>query len=55
MHEEGKTIFNATVLNTGLYPTFGVKTENYGSGNLEGFMAALEGTLLKEAFRCQRF
>ena len=45
----------ATGLNTGLKPTFGVKTEKHGSDKLEGFLTAVGKTLLKEAFKCQRF
>ena len=45
----------ATGLNTVLKPTFGVKTAKHGSDNLEGFLTAVEKTLLKEAFKRRRF
>ena len=45
----------ATGLNTGLKPTFGIKTVNHGSDNLEGLLTALGKTLLKEAFKRRRF
>ena len=45
----------ATGLNTGLKPTFGIKTVKHGSDNLEDFLTATERTLLKEAFRRRRF
>ena len=45
----------ATGLNTGLKPTFGVKTAKHGSDNLEGFLTAVEKPLLKEAFKRQHF
>ena len=32
----------ATGLNTGLIPTFGIKTANHGLENLEGFLTAVE-------------
>ena len=32
----------ATGLNTSLKPTFGIKTVNQGSNNLEGFLKAVE-------------
>ena len=34
--------FMATGLNTGLKPTFGVKTAKQGSDNLEGFLTTVE-------------
>ena len=40
--EEEKSIFVATGLNTGLKPTFVVKTAKHGSDNLEGFLTAVE-------------
>ena len=45
----------ATGLNTGLKPIFGIKTAKHGSENIKGFLTAVVKTLLKEAFRCQRF
>ena len=33
-----------TGLNTGLKPTFGVKTEKHGSDNLKGFLTAVKKT-----------
>ena len=45
----------ATGLNTVLKPDFGVKTAKHGSDNLEGFLTAVEKTLLKEAFKRRRF
>ena len=45
----------ATGLNTGLKPTFGIKTTKHGSDNLEAFLTAMEKTLLKEAFKRQCF
>ena len=45
----------ATGLNTGLKPTFGVKTAKHGSDNLEGFLTEVGKTLLKEAFKRRRF
>ena len=44
-----------TGLNTGLKPTFGVKTAKHGSDNLEGFLIAVGKTLLKEAFKHRHF
>ena len=44
-----------TGLNTGLKPTFGVKTAKHGYDNLGGFLTAVGETLLKEAFERQRF
>ena len=38
---EEKYRFMATGLNTGLKPAFGVKTENHGSDNLEGFLTVV--------------
>ena len=32
----------ATGLNTGLKSTFGIKTTNYGSENIEGFLTGVE-------------
>ena len=48
--EEEENIFKATGLNTGLKPTFGLKTAKHRSDNLEGFLTVVEGTLLKKAF-----
>ena len=45
----------ATGLNTGLKPTFGVKTAKHGSDNLEGFLISVGKTLLKETFERRRF
>ena len=53
INEEYEIIFKSNVLNTGLNPTFGLKTSNHGSGNFEGFLTAVERTLLKKAFRCR--
>ena len=53
--EEECSRFKASGLNTGLKPTFGFKTAKPGSDNLEGFLTAVEKTLLKEAFKHQRF
>ena len=47
--------FKATELDTDLKPTFGIKTEKHGSDNLEGFLTALEKTLLKKALKRRRF
>ena len=44
-----------TGLNTGLNPTFGIKTEKYAYENLEGFLTELVKTLLREAFKLKRF
>ena len=44
-----------TGLNTGLNPTFVIKTAIYGSDNLEGFLTAVEKSLLKEAFKHRLF
>ena len=44
----------ATGLNTSLKPRFGVKRAKHGSNNLEGFLTAVEKTLLKEAFKRRR-
>ena len=44
-----------TRINTGLKPTFGVKTAKHESDNLEGFLTAVGRTLPKEAFKCRRF
>ena len=40
--EEEKSRFMDTGLNTGLKPTFGVKTAKHGSDNLEVFLTAVE-------------
>ena len=53
--EAEDTIFKAADLNTGLKTTVGLKTVNNVSNNIEGFMTAVEKTLLKEAFRRKRF
>ena len=53
--EEEDTGFKATGLSTSLNPTFGLKTKNHGSDNIEGFLTAVEKTLLKEAFRRRHF
>ena len=45
----------ATGLKTGLKPTFGVKTEKHGSGNLKGFLTAVGKALLKEDFKRKLF
>ena len=45
----------ATGLNTGIKPTFGVKIAKHRSDNLEGFLTAVGKTLLREAFKRQRF
>ena len=45
----------ATGLNTGLKPTFGIKTVKHESDNLEGFLTAVGKTLLEEAFKFRRF
>ena len=47
--------FKTTSLNTGLKPTFLLETGKYGSANLEGFLTEVEKTLIKEAFKRQRF
>ena len=39
--EEEDTRFKDTGLSTGLKRTFGLKTENHGSKNLEGFLTAV--------------
>ena len=52
---EEEYIFMATGLNTSLNPTFGVKTAKHVSDNLEGFLSAVEKTLIKEAFKRRRF
>ena len=52
---EEESRFMATGLNTNLEPTFGVKTAKHGSDNLEDFLTVVGKTLLKEAFKCQRF
>ena len=53
--EEEDSRFKATGLNTGLKPTFVLKTMKHGSDNLEVFLTAVEKTLLKEAFKRRRF
>ena len=45
--EEDDSRFKATGLNTGLNSTFGLKNAKHGSDNLEGFLTAVEKTLLK--------
>ena len=45
----------AISLSKGLKPIFGLKNENHGSNNIEGFLTAVGKTLLKEAFICRRF
>ena len=52
---EEESRFMATGLNTGLNPTFGVKTVKHVSDNLEGFLTAVGKTLLKKAFKRRRF
>ena len=52
---EENSRFITTVLNTGLKPTFGIKTVKHGSDNLEGFLTALVKTLLKESLKRRRF
>ena len=49
--EEEDLRFKATGLDTGLKPTFRIKTVKHGLDNLEGFLTAVEKTLLKEAFK----
>ena len=44
-----------TGLNTGLKPTFGIKTAKNISDNVEGFLTAVEKNLLRKAFKRQRF
>ena len=39
--EEENSRFMDTGLNTGLKPTFGIKTAKHGSDNLEGFLTAV--------------
>ena len=41
---EENSRFMTTGLNTGLKPTFGVKTAKHGSDNLEGFLSSVEKT-----------
>ena len=53
--EEDYSRFKSIGLKTGLKPTFGFKTAKHGSDNLEGFLTAVEKTLLKEAFKIRRF
>ena len=45
----------ATGLSTGLKPTFGLKTANHCSANLEGFLTAVGKPLPREVFRHRRF
>ena len=52
---EEESRFMATGLNTGLKPTFGVKTAKHGSDKLEGFLTAVGKTLLEESFKLRRF
>ena len=47
--------FVATGLNTGLKPTFGVKTSKHGFDNLKGFLTAMKKNLLREAFKRRQF
>ena len=47
--------FMATGLNTGLKPTFWIKTAKHGSDNLEGFLTVVGKTLIKEDFKRRRF
>ena len=42
--EEEGSRFMATCLSTGLKPTFGLKTANHGSDNLEHFLTAVGKT-----------
>ena len=42
-------------LNTSLKPIFGLKTAMHGSENLDSFLATVEITLIKEAFRRLNF
>ena len=53
--EEEDSRFKATGLNTGLKPTLWLKTSKHGSDYLEGFLTAVEKTLIKEAFKRRRF
>ena len=39
--ETEESRFMATGLNTGLKPTFGIKTAKHGSENIEGFLTAV--------------
>ena len=48
-------ILKFTGLYTGLKPTFGVKTANNGSENIESFLPVTEITLLKEAFQRRNY
>ena len=52
---EENSRFMTTGLNTGLKPTFGVKTAKHRSDTLEGFLTAVEKTLIKESFKHRRF
>ena len=45
----------ASGLNTGLKPTFGLKTKKHGSNNIEVFLTEVKKILLKETFRRRRF
>ena len=47
--EEEDFRVKATGLETGLKPTFGIKTAKHGSDNLEGFLTAFE-RFLEECF-----
>ena len=42
LKEEESSMFMATGLNTGLKPTFGIKTTKHVSENLEGFLTAVK-------------
>ena len=53
--EEYETRFKATSLNTDRKPKFGLKTAKHSSDNIKVFLTAVERTLLKEEFLCQRF
>ena len=52
---EENSIFVTTGLNTGLKPTFGIKTAKYGSDKIEGFLTSVKKNLLKEAFKRRHF
>ena len=52
---EEESRFMDTGLNTGLKPTFGVKTAKHRSDNHKGFLTAVGKTLPKEAFKRRRF
>ena len=53
--EKYETRFKAASLNTALNPTFGIKTSKHFSDNIEGFLPALEGIPINEAFQSQHF